>query len=114
VPCIAEAQSPVTCCRRPVKLRVTSYVFCGGKFVRGCFIIALSISFLLPAFPWAFLTASELCGKHEHPVGSSVEVSDSAIDWNVDEQMNFNDGVFECCCAPFSLLKDVAPILKVL
>jgi len=37
---------------------------------------------------YSLLTASELCGRHEHPVGSSVEMSDSAIDWNVDEQMN--------------------------
>ena len=37
---------------------------------------------------YSLLTASKLCGRHEHPFGSSVEVSDSAIDWNVDEQMN--------------------------
>ena len=36
---------------------------------------------------YSLLTASELCGRPEHPVGSSVEVSDSAADWNV-EQMN--------------------------
>jgi hypothetical protein len=37
---------------------------------------------------YSILTASEVYGRHEHPVGSSVEVSDSAVNWNVVEQMN--------------------------
>jgi hypothetical protein len=71
-------------------------MFCGGKLIRGCFIVAKSVFCYQPFHGYSVLTASEVCGRHEHPVGSSVAVSDSTVNWNVDEQINFNVGVFQC------------------
>ena len=64
-------------------------MFVEGNLYEGVLLLSSQSVFCYQLFHgYSLLTASKLCGRHEHPVGSSVEVSDSVIDWNVDEQMN--------------------------
>jgi len=61
--------------------------FVEGNLYEGVLLLPCQSFFCYQLFHgYSLHTVSELCGRHEHPVGSSVDCL--AIDWNVDEQMN--------------------------